>query len=105
MMGSNLAMVLLQQAPAGLGAFLPYLLIFVIFYLVLFLPMQRRQKKQKQMLAGLKNGDQVVTNGGIIGTIVKVNDDQTIELRIKPNDVKLLFSRSAVSAMIEQEKK
>jgi len=94
------------QAPApGLAQFLPFILIFVIFYLVLFLPMQRRQKKQKQMLEALKNGDQVVTNGGIVGTIVGLNEDNTIVMRIKPDNVKLQVTRSAVSTIVGEEKK
>jgi preprotein translocase subunit YajC len=98
--------VILQSGPpSGLTQFLPFLLIFVIFYLVLFLPMQRRQKKQKQMLENLKNGDHVVTNGGIVGTIVGVNEDNTIVLRVKPDNVKLMFSRSAVSSVVAEEKK
>ena len=97
--------VLLQASAPGLGQFLPFILIFVIFYFVLFLPMQRRQKKQKQMLGSLKNGDQVVTTGGIVGTIVGLNDDATVVLRIKPDNIKLLFARSAVSSVAGEEKK
>jgi preprotein translocase subunit YajC len=96
----------LLQAPApGFAQFLPFILIFVIFYLVLFLPMQRRQKKQKQMLEALKNGDQVLTSGGIIGTIVALNDDNTVVVRIKPDNVKLQVARSAVSTVVAEEKK
>ena len=96
---------LLLQAPGpGLGQFLPFILIFVIFYFVLFMPMQRRQKKQKQMLASLKNGDHVVTNGGIMGTIVGLNDDNTVVLRVKPDNVKLLLARSAVTSVAGEEK-
>ena len=97
--------VLLQTPPAGLTQFLPFLVIFVIFYFVLFLPMQRRQKKQKQMLDGLKNGDQVVTSGGIVGTVVGLNEDHTIVLRVKPDNIKLLFARTAVSSVVGEEKK
>lgn len=89
----------------GLGQFLPFILIFVIFYFVLFMPMQRRQKKQRLMLEGLKNGDQVVTSGGILGTIVGLNEDNTIVLRVKPDNVKLLLARSAVSSVVAAEEK
>ena len=100
------AVLILLQAPApGLGQFLPFILIFVIFYFVLFMPMQRRQKKQKQMLSSLKNGDQVVTNGGIVGTVVGLNDDSTIYLRVKPDNVKLQFARSAVASVVGAEEK
>ena len=97
--------LLLLQGPAGLMQFLPFLLIFVIFYLVLFLPMQRRQKKQKQMLEALKNGDQVTTSSGLVGTVVGLNEDNTIVLRVKPDNVKLLMARSAVSSVVAEEKK
>jgi len=50
--------------------FLPLLLIMVVFYVLLILPAQRRQKKTTQMLQALKNGDKVITNGGIYGAIV-----------------------------------
>jgi preprotein translocase subunit YajC len=91
--------------PSGLAQFLPFLLIFVIFYLVLFLPMQRKQKKHRQMLEALKNGDHVVTNGGILGVVVGLNDDNTVVLRVKPDNVKLQFSRSAISSLLTEEKK
>ncbi|HYM09987.1 MAG TPA: preprotein translocase subunit YajC [Bryobacterales bacterium] len=100
------AILILLQAPSpGLGQFLPFILIFVIFYFVLFMPMQRRQKKQKQMWEGLKNGDQVLTSGGIVGTIVGLNEDNTVVLRIKPDNVKLQVARSAVSNLVGEEKK
>ena len=105
MTAQRVTAVLLQGAPSPLGQFLPFLLIFVIFYFVLFMPMQRRQKKQKQMLGSLKNGDQVVTSGGIVGTIVGLNEDNTIVLRVKPDNVKLVLTRSAVSSVLGEEKK
>lgn len=102
------AMIILQQAPApGIASFLPFIFIFVIFYFLLFMPMQRRQKKQRQMLESLKNGDQVVTSGGVVGTIVGLNDDNTLILRVKPDNVKLQVARSAVSSVVtaQEEKK
>ncbi len=64
--------------------FLPILLIFGIFYFLLFLPMQRQRKNTAKMLAALKNGDAVVTSGGIIGTIVAIEGDDSVVLRVKP---------------------
>src|SRR5690242_21902123 len=84
--------------------FLPILLIFGIFYFLLFLPMQRQKKQQAQMLAGLQAGNTVVTNGGIVGTIVSI-DDETLVLRVKPDNIKLQFARSAVSSMASGEGK
>ena len=78
--------------------FLPILLIFGIFYFLLFLPMQRQRKQTAKMLAGLQNGDNVVTSGGIVGTIVSLDSD-TVVLRVKPDNIKIQVTRSAVSAM------
>ena len=59
--------------------YIPVLLIFLIFYLLLFLPMQKQKKQVAAMMAGLKNGDTVVTNGGIIGQIQTVQPDSTLD--------------------------
>jgi preprotein translocase subunit YajC len=101
------AWILQQPAAPGLAQFLPFIFIFVIFYFLLFMPMQRKQKKQKQMLENLKNGDQVITSGGLVGTIVGLNEDNTLILRVKPGDVKLQLVRSAVSSIVAsgEEKK
>lgn len=98
---------MLLQSPSPVQGLFPLVLMAVIFYLVLFLPMRRRQKKTERMLQELKNGDQVVTNGGLVGTIVRLGDDHTVTLRIKPDDVKLQFARSAVTGVlnVETEKK
>ncbi|MBC7927958.1 MAG: preprotein translocase subunit YajC [Bryobacteraceae bacterium] len=75
------------------------ILIFGIFYFLLFLPMQKQKKAQKEMVAALQGGDVVQTTGGIIGTIVTVDDD-TLVLRIKPDNVKIQVARSAVAGVI-----
>lgn len=80
--------------------FLPILLIFAIFYFLLFLPMQRQRKQQQRMLKELQNGQTVVTSGGIVGTIVSMNDDDTLVLRVKPDNIKLQIARSAVSSTV-----
>jgi preprotein translocase subunit YajC len=98
------ALVMLQQPPApGFTQFLPFVFIFVIFYFLLFLPMQRRQKKQRQMLESLKNGDQVVTSGGVVGMIVGLNEDNTVTIRVKPDNVRLQMARSAISSVVSPE--
>jgi preprotein translocase subunit YajC len=95
----------LQSAtPNSLLGFLPILLIFGIFYFLLFLPMQRQRKNTQKMLAGLQNGNTVATSGGIIGTIVAIEDD-TLVLRVKPDNVKIQVARSSVSSMISGEGK
>ena len=98
--------LILQSSPSGssLLGFLPILLIFGIFYFLLFLPMQRQKKQQAAMLKNLQNGQTVVTSGGIVGTIVTINDD-TLIIRVKPDNIKLQVNRSAVSGLVAEDKK
>lgn len=97
--------ILIQAAssPNSFLGFLPLVLIFGIFYFLLILPMQRQRKKQQQMLGSLKNGDSVLTNGGIVGTIVSIGDDDTLILRVKPDNVKLQVARTAVANLLATE--
>ena len=80
--------------------FVPILLIFGIFYFLLFMPMQRQKKQQQKMLRDLQNGNVVLTSGGIVGTIVTIGDDDTLVLRVKPDNVKLQVARSAISSLV-----
>jgi preprotein translocase subunit YajC len=89
------------QQSGGIIAFLPLLFILAIFYLIVFLPARRRQKKTQEMIDNLKAGDKVITNGGIYGTIVGLKADR-IQLRVAEN-VKIELSRSAVTAMQSPE--
>jgi preprotein translocase subunit YajC len=66
------------------------------------MPMQRQKKKQAEMLSGLQSGAEVVTTGGIVGTIVSISGD-TMILRIKPDNIKLQIARSAVSGLVKAE--
>ncbi|MGA8037245.1 MAG: preprotein translocase subunit YajC [Candidatus Acidiferrales bacterium] len=83
--------------PGGIMLFLPLILIMVIFYFLMILPAQRRQKKVSEMLKALKNGDKVITNGGIYGTIVGLEDD-AVQLRIA-EQVKMKVARSAIAGL------
>ena len=94
--------LLLQTAANPIALFTPYLLIGVVFYFLLFMPMQKQKKRQKEMLSALKSGDQVITTGGIVGTITAV-DSETIVLRVKPDNLKLQFARSAVTTLVPTE--
>ena len=82
--------------------FLPVLLIFAIFYFLLFMPMQRQKKQTQRMLRELKNGDVVATSGGVVGTIVSMEGDNLV-LRVKPDNLKIQFLRSAVSGRVSEE--
>ncbi len=80
------------------------ILIFAIFYFLLFLPMQRQKKQQREMLANLQSGNVVQTTGGIVGTIVSLNsEDDTLILRVKPDNVKIQMVRSAVAGLISEK--
>lgn len=83
-------------AEGGLGL-MPIILVMIIFYFLLIRPQQKRAKQHREMLAALRRGDKVVTNGGITGTIVKVVDDQdTVEVEIA-KDVKVNVVRAMIA--------
>ena len=86
----------------GLMAFLPLIIIMGIFYVLLILPAQRRQKKTQEMINALKNGDKVITSGGLFGTIVGIEGD-AIQLRIA-DQVKVKVLRSAVTGLQPESK-
>ena len=67
---------------SGFAQFIPLILIFVIFYFFLIRPQQKKVKDHKAMVASLKRGDEVITSGGMVGTIEKVYDDDKIDLSI-----------------------
>ncbi len=104
---TSVAFLMLQQSSGSnpIGALLLPLALVAIFYLLVFMPMQRQKKQQKEMLKSLENGSQVLTTGGIIGTIISVNADDTLTLRVKPDNLKLQVARSAVASLITEEKK
>jgi preprotein translocase subunit YajC len=67
------------------------------------MPMQRQKKQQQKMLAELQNGQTVLTTGGIVGTIVSINSDNTLVLRVKPDNLKIQVMRNAVSGLVSTE--
>ena len=73
---------------------IPFALVLAIFYFVILLPTRNRQKKVAEFLAALKEGDKVVTSGGIFGSIAKIKDD-SISLQIAPN-VRVDIARAAI---------
>jgi preprotein translocase subunit YajC len=102
--------LLLQATPAAPGpsswmSFLPILLIFGIFYFLLIMPMQKQRKQTQKMLSSLQNGQTVVTSGGIVGTIVAIDGDETLVLRVKPDNIKIQVARSAVSSLVSSDVK
>ena len=94
-----------QTASNPILGFLPILAIFAIFYFLLFMPMQRQKKQQQKMLKELQSGSVVLTSGGIVGTIVAIDSDDTLVLRVKPDNVKIQVARSSVSGLVSGEVK
>jgi preprotein translocase subunit YajC len=86
-----------QEGSSLLMTFLPMILIFVVFYFLLIAPARKKQKKHSELLESLKNGDRVITNGGIHGTVVGVTD-HVIQVRIAEK-VKIDVSRHAVAGL------
>ncbi len=91
-----------QAAGGGLGAlFLPLVLI-AVFYFILILPQQRRQKKWQAMLEQIKTGDKVVTSGGIRGTIFALKDD-AVQLRVPPDNLRLEVTRGSIVTVVKED--
>jgi preprotein translocase subunit YajC len=91
---------LLQAAPTpgmgGLLQFAPMIFIFVIFYFLLIAPMRQKQKKTQEMLARLKKGDEVVTQGGVFGRIAALDDERGFAVLEISSNVKVKVLRSAI---------
>ena len=86
----------------GIAQFIPLILIFVIFYFFLIRPQQKRVKEHKLMVQSLKRGDEIITSGGIIGTIEKVMEDDRIEVNIDEN-VKVQIIKSTITSLLKKE--
>ena len=68
-----------------IGAFLPLILIFVVFYILLIRPQQKKVKLHREMVNNLRRGDKIITTGGLIGIINKVNDNKELLVEISEN--------------------
>ena len=95
-------------APAGAGAFLigilPWVLIFVIFYMLMIRPQQRRMKEHQAMIAAVKKGDEVITGGGIRGRVTRVIDDKEAEIEIAQG-VKVRVVKSTLTQILTPQSK
>jgi preprotein translocase subunit YajC len=107
----TISMSLVQAAPAGdssgtaqmLVGILPWLFIFVIFYVLMIRPQQRRVKEHQAAIAAVKKGDDVVTAGGIRGRVTKVSDDEA-EVEIAQG-VKVRVVKSTISQVLRPNTK
>ena len=82
----------------GLLTFLPLVLMLVVFYFLMIRPQQKRMKEHREMVGALKKGDEVVTNGGLGGTVTKVGEAY-LSMRVADN-VEVNVQKSAVSALL-----
>jgi preprotein translocase subunit YajC len=93
--------ILAAQLPGG-GGSMPFLLMMGlmigVFYFLLILPQQRRQKKWQAMLDSIKTGDKVVTTGGLRGTVIALKED-CIHLRVPPDNLRLEVTKASVSQL------
>jgi len=85
-----------------LVSFLPLILIFVVFYFLLIRPQQKKAKAHKAMLGEIGRGDRIVTGGGIVGTVTKVNSDTEMTVEISPG-IKVRVLRDTVSQVVQSK--
>jgi preprotein translocase subunit YajC len=85
------------SSASPLFQFLPFIFVFAIFYFLLIAPMRKRQKALQAMIAALKKGDKVVTNGGLYGEVAAVQEDLVI-LKLADN-IKVRVAKSAISGL------
>jgi preprotein translocase subunit YajC len=81
----------------GIGAFLPLILMFAIFYFLLIRPQQKKAKQHKQLLAALKKGDRVVSSGGLHGVVTGLTDD-VVTVEIAPK-IRVKVSRGSIAGI------
>ncbi len=88
---------------SGFAQFIPLILIFVIFYFFLIRPQQKKVKEHRVMVQSLKRGDEVITSGGIIGTVDRVMEDDRIELNIS-DGVKVQIIKNTIQGHLKEAK-
>ena len=99
---NGLAVWLQGSLGSGVPQIAMLVFIFAIFYFLLIMPQQRRQKKWQAMLSALKTGDKVTTSGGLRGTIINLKED-ALTLRVPPDNLKLEVSRGSVVSVTTAE--
>ena len=87
------------DAGSAFTAFVPLILIFVIFYFLLIRPQQKKVKEHRAMLEAIRRGDRVVTNGGIVGQVIKVVDERELQLEIAEN-VRVRVMRDMIASVV-----
>ncbi|MEO9778366.1 MAG: preprotein translocase subunit YajC [Sedimentitalea sp.] len=85
----------------ALAQFLPLILIFAIMYFLLIRPQQKKVKQHQAMVEAVRRGDQIVTQGGLIGKVVKVKDDNEVEVELAEN-VKVRVVKSTIATVMSK---
>lgn len=89
------------SAIALFGGILPFVLIFIIFYFLLIRPQQQKLKQHRAMVEALRRGDQIITSGGIVGKVVKVQEDGMVEVEIAEG-VKVKVVRHTITQVLNK---
>ena len=88
---------------AGIGQFIPLILIFVIFYFFLIRPQQKKVKEHKLMVENLKRGDKIITSGGIVGTIERIIDAEKAEVLISDSVKVEVIKSTGIQALVNSQ--
>ena len=95
------------QAAGGAGggnafqAFLPLILIFIVFYFLLIRPQQKKMKQHREMLAAIRRGDKIITGGGVLATVTKVDNENELTAEIA-KDVRVKIQRSTIATVVNR---
>ena len=102
---NEIGLYLVQASGGQQGGFLwwlPLIFMFAIVYFLLIIPQQKKQKRWQAMINDLKNGDKIITGGGIRGTIISIKDD-AVQLRVPPDNLRLEVDKKSVVAVAREE--
>jgi len=90
----------------GLASFLPFIIIFVLFYFMLIRPQMKQAKEHKTLLESLKTGDEVISNSGILGKIIKINNQfatvevaKNVEVKIQKQTIQTLLPKGTIKSI------
>lgn len=91
-----------ESSGSAITSFIPFILIFVLFYFLILRPQQKQSRQRQEMLKNVKRGDRVLSSGGIYGKVVNVNEnDLTVEIA---KGINVQMARSGISSIVKQEK-
>ena len=91
------------MSSSGIGQFIPFILIFVIFYFFLIRPQQKKIKDHKQMVENLKRGDQVITSGGILGKVDRIMDNDRVEIIIGDDTKVEMIKSTGIQGLVKTQ--